>query len=65
MAKVLIQENTLTYMDYITTVHEPKEQGPALKAPEIWKPINKWKIITFLSFLREYSNVFSEKGVKH
>ena len=25
MAKVLIQENTLAYMDYITTVHELKE----------------------------------------
>ena len=35
MVKVLIQENTLTYVGYIITVHEPKEQGPALKAPEI------------------------------
>ena len=25
MAKVLIQENTPAYVDYITTVHEPKE----------------------------------------
>ena len=25
MAKVLIQENTLTYVGYITTVHELKE----------------------------------------
>ena len=24
-AKVLIQENTFTYVGYITTVHEPKE----------------------------------------
>ena len=64
-AKVLIQENTLTYVGYITTVHEPKEQGPAVKAPEIWKPIDKRKTTTLLSFLQEYSDVFSEEGAKH
>ena len=35
MAKVLIQKNTPTYMDYTTTVHEIKEQRPAAKTPEI------------------------------
>ena len=35
MARVLIQENTFAYMGYIIIIYKPKEQGPALKAPEI------------------------------
>ena len=64
-AKVLIQENTLAYVGYVTTVYELKEQGPAVKAPEIWKFINKRKTITLLLFFQEYSDVFLEKGAKH
>ena len=63
-AKVLIQENTPAYVGYITTVHEPKEQGPAAKDSEIWKPIDKRKTITFPLFLREYSDVFLKEGAK-
>ena len=63
-ARVLIQENTPAYVGYVTTVHEPKEQGPAAEAPEIWKPIDKRKTTTLPSFLQEYSDVFSEKGAK-
>ena len=56
---------TPTYVGYITTIHKPKEQGPAAKALKIWKPIDKRKTITLLLFLQEYSNIFSEKGAKY
>ena len=34
-AKVLIQENTLTYVDCIIIIYKPKKQWPIIKALKI------------------------------